>query len=71
MRTASHLGLDSVALQEIKDDHSTTKKRKEMMLRAWKSERARGATYRRLGEVFLKLANAEDATKVFELAKTG
>ena len=68
---ASYLGVDEAELESIKEDHSASKKRKEMMLKAWKNAQVFGATYRKLGAVFIDLRRVDCATKVFEFAKAG
>ena len=56
---ASHLELRDVTVYDIKHNSSSVKKKKEEMLKKWRSKESMNATYRRLGTVFLELEQAD------------
>ena len=65
---ASHLGVGDVTVDEIKQNSSSAKKKKEDMLKAWRSKELKNATYRRLGAVFLGLQKTDCTEKILKLA---
>ena len=63
---AAHLGIDDNAVEGLKEDHARSAPRRLYMLKKWVSANGENATYRRLGEVFVKMRKVDGAEKVFE-----
>ena len=68
---ASRLGFQEADIEGVKGDGSDTRRRRELMLERWRMLQGPRATYRALGMAFLSEGKADQAKKVFELAKSG
>ena len=64
---AVHLRLAEMRIKEIRE--VAIEQRTREMLTAWKSAYVRDATYRKLGEVLVKLTRTDFAFKVFKLGE--
>ena len=64
---STHLGLDPPEIEAIESDAKSTEEKRQKMLQKWGDKFAHKATYRRLIMAFLKIKNAELATKVCQL----
>ena len=68
---APHLGLNRGEIEAIESDAQSTQEMRQTTLQRWADKFAHRATFRSLITVFLKIDNAELATKVCHLLVPG